>query len=337
MKAAGNTIIYDEDLRIEACRFQGMARPFPPHFHGYYVIGLVESGERRLSCRDQEIRIYPGCVLLFHPGDSHGCVQTDGGTLDYRSFHIEKEVMAGWMQRLTGMGNIQMRQLPGFSQTVIEDEGVAEAFRALHERVMDRCPWVQTNERSKEDAMLHLITLLRDCCGRAFPSVAPSVEPEGMELEAMELEAMELEAMELEAMEHETMEPETIGPETIGPETMEPEAMEAWGSVVEQACSFLEQHYAEHISLDQLCRRTGVSKSTLLRAFSKGKGISPYGYLETVRIGAAKKLLEQGLPPVEVALRTGFSDQSHLTNSFSRFLGVAPGAYRDIFLKDLKA
>ena len=332
MKAAGNTIVYDEDLRIEACRFQGMARPFPPHFHGYYVMGLVESGERRLSCRDQEIRIYPGCVLLFYPGDSHGCVQTDGGTLDYRSFHIEKEVMAGWMQRLTGMGNIQMRQLPGFSQTVIEDEGVAEAFRALHERVMDRCPWVQTNERSKEDAMLHLITLLRDRCGRAFPSVTPSVEPE-----VMEPEGMEPETMEPETMEPETMEPEAMEPEAMESEAMEPEAWEAWGSVVEQACSFLEQHYAEHISLDQLCRRTGVSKSTLLRAFSKGKGISPYGYLETVRIGAAKKLLEQGLPPVEVALRTGFSDQSHLTNSFSRFLGVAPGAYRDIFLKDLKA
>ncbi|HIT63957.1 MAG TPA: helix-turn-helix domain-containing protein [Candidatus Ventrimonas merdavium] len=197
---------------------------------------------------------------------------------------------------------------------------------------MDRCPWVQTNERSKEDAMLHLITLLRDRCGRAFPSVTPSVEPE-----VMEPEGMEPETMEPETMEPETMEPEAMEPEAMESEAMEPEAWEAWGSVVEQACSFLEQHYAEHISLDQLCRRTGVSKSTLLRAFSKGKGISPYGYLETVRIGAAKKLLEQGLPPVEVALRTGFSDQSHLTNSFSRFLGVAPGAYRDIFLKDLKA
>lgn len=32
-------------------------------------------------------------------------------------------------------------------------------------------------------------------------------------------------------------------------------------------------------------------------------------------------------------MRTGFSDQSHFTNYFSRFIGLSPGAYRDIFLK----
>ena len=38
------------------------------------------------------------------------------------------------------------------------------------------------------------------------------------------------------------------------------------------------------------------------------------------------------MPPVEAALRTGFSDQSHFTNYFNRYIGLAPGAYRDIFL-----
>ena len=47
----------------------------------------------------------------------------------------------------------------------------------------------------------------------------------------------------------------------------------------------------------------------------------------------AKKLLEQGSSLVEAAMRTGFSDQSHFTNYFSRFIGLSPGAYRDIFLK----
>ena len=51
-----------------------------------------------------------------------------------------------------------------------------------------------------------------------------------------------------------------------------------------------------------------------------------------IRIGEAKKLLEQGLPPIEAALQTGFSDQSHFTNYFNRFIGLAPGVYREIFL-----
>lgn len=93
----------------------------------------------------------------------------------------------------------------------------------------------------------------------------------------------------------------------------------------------MEQHYAERICLDQICRCAGLSKSTLLRAFAKSKGVTPYSYLENIRVGKAKRLLEQGVPPIEAALRTGFSDQSHFTNYFSRFIGLAPGIYRDIF------
>ena len=86
------------------------------------------------------------------------------------------------------------------------------------------------------------------------------------------------------------------------------------------------------IYLDQICHLEGLSKSTLLRAFTKSKGVTPYSYLKNIRIGEAKKLLEQGLPPVEAALQTGFSDQSHFTNYFNRYIGLAPGVYREIFL-----
>lgn len=100
---------------------------------------------------------------------------------------------------------------------------------------------------------------------------------------------------------------------------------------IEKACTFMERHYAERIYLDQICRCTGLSKSTLLRAFTCSKGVTPYSYLESIRISKARKLLEQGISPVEAALQTGFSDQSHFSNYFSRFIGLTPGMYRDIF------
>jgi AraC-like DNA-binding protein/quercetin dioxygenase-like cupin family protein len=100
---------------------------------------------------------------------------------------------------------------------------------------------------------------------------------------------------------------------------------------IEKACQFMQQHFSERISLDQLCRCANLSKSTLLRAFTKSKGVTPYSYLENIRIGEAKKLLEQGVPPMEAALQTGFSDQSHFTGFFSRFIGLTPGTYREIF------
>ena len=85
------------------------------------------------------------------------------------------------------------------------------------------------------------------------------------------------------------------------------------------------------IYLDQICHLEGLSKSTLLRAFTKSKGVTPYSYLQNIRIGEAKKLLEQGLPPVEAALQTGFSDQSHFTNYFKSFIGITPKQYQSIF------
>ncbi|MFG6378668.1 MAG: AraC family transcriptional regulator [Lachnospiraceae bacterium] len=100
---------------------------------------------------------------------------------------------------------------------------------------------------------------------------------------------------------------------------------------IEKACKFMEQHFTEHIYLDQICRHAGLSRSTLLRAFTKSKGITPYRYLETIRINEAKKLLSNGVSPLDTAIRTGFSDQSHFTNYFTSFIGLAPGVYHKIF------
>lgn len=101
---------------------------------------------------------------------------------------------------------------------------------------------------------------------------------------------------------------------------------------IELACQFIQEHYTEHISLNQICKCAGLSKSTLLRAFTKSKGITPYRYLQAIRINEAKQLLKNGISPIDVAMQTGFSDQSHFTNFFSMFIGLAPGVYREIFL-----
>ena len=96
-------------------------------------------------------------------------------------------------------------------------------------------------------------------------------------------------------------------------------------------CNFLEKNYAENISLNDLCQLTGLSKYYLLRSFTRQKGISPYSYLETIRIAKAKVLLEQGFLPIEAALQTGFTDQSHFSNFFKRFIGLTPKQYMKIF------
>lgn len=269
MKKETRTVVYDDELRLESYRFEGTQQPFPNHFHEYYVIGFVESGERCLSCKNNEYAIQKGNVLLFNPGDNHACVQNDGGTLDYRGFNISKEVMLDLTEEVTGK-----RELPGFSENVIFDEEVICYLHPLHEMVMKGlCDF------GKEENLLLLISMLIQRYGQLFENCIPECRGE-----------------------------------------------------IEKACRFMEQHFAERIYLDQICRYAGLSKSTLLRAFTKSKGVTPYSYLENIRIGEAKKMLEQGFPPIEAALRTGFSDQSHFTNYFNRFIGLSPGVYREIFL-----
>ncbi|MDD4311243.1 MAG: AraC family transcriptional regulator [Eubacteriales bacterium] len=102
---------------------------------------------------------------------------------------------------------------------------------------------------------------------------------------------------------------------------------------VRAVCDYLTAHASEQISLDALSDIAGLSKYHLLRAFTRETGITPYRYLETIRIDHAKTLLRQGVSPAEVALSAGFSDQSHFTNAFKRFIGLTPGLYRHVFVE----
>ena len=102
---------------------------------------------------------------------------------------------------------------------------------------------------------------------------------------------------------------------------------------VERVCGFIDEHYSERLRLDDLCRAARMSRSTLLRSFVRFRGITPYRYLQSVRINRAKELLEQGVQPIEAALRTGFADQSHFSNAFHLFFGLSPSVYGKIFDK----
>lgn len=101
---------------------------------------------------------------------------------------------------------------------------------------------------------------------------------------------------------------------------------------IKTVCDFLENNYMKNITLNELSNLTGLSKYYLLHSFTKQKGISPYNYLQTIRIGMAKRFLEQGVAPIDVAFKTGFTDQSHFTNFFKKLIGLTPKQYMNIFI-----
>ena len=96
---------------------------------------------------------------------------------------------------------------------------------------------------------------------------------------------------------------------------------------VQQVRAYLEDHYAENVTLEQLASFVNVSPFHLLRVFRDVVGLPPHNYLTQVRVRRARQLLQASLRPAEVAQAVGFTDQSHLTRHFKSLVGVTPARY----------
>ena len=100
----------------------------------------------------------------------------------------------------------------------------------------------------------------------------------------------------------------------------------AWLRRVKQQ---IEQTFAEGIRVRQLARQAGVHPVSLARCFRRHFGTSVTEHLRHLRVEEAARLLSsRGLAIVEVAMRCGYADQSHLCREFKSQTGLTPGLYR---------
>lgn len=82
-------------------------------------------------------------------------------------------------------------------------------------------------------------------------------------------------------------------------------------------------------TLATLARRAGLSRWQLIRAFAAATGLTPHAWLLDQRVQRARELLREGrLSLSEIALTTGFADQSHFSRAFKARTAVTPGRYR---------
>ncbi|WP_107865893.1 GlxA family transcriptional regulator [Agitococcus lubricus] len=95
---------------------------------------------------------------------------------------------------------------------------------------------------------------------------------------------------------------------------------------------WLEQHYAQHITLDHMAQQLHCSPRTVIRRFKEATQLTPYDYLQRVRISAAESLLAQDRLGIdEIATRVGYDDRTAFAKLFKQMTGETPAMYRRRF------
>ncbi|WP_162060407.1 AraC family transcriptional regulator [Undibacterium sp. KW1] len=102
---------------------------------------------------------------------------------------------------------------------------------------------------------------------------------------------------------------------------------QATPTAIHHARSRIDDDPTSILSLQDLAQQSGLSRFQLLRAFAKATGMTPHAYILQRRLHHARRLIAAGMPLVQVAMDSGFADQSHLTRLFVRNFGISPGAY----------
>jgi AraC-like DNA-binding protein len=91
---------------------------------------------------------------------------------------------------------------------------------------------------------------------------------------------------------------------------------------------YLNEHYAQNVSLEELADVANLSISHFFAAFREEYGLPPHQFRLQIRIARAKQLILRGMPAAEVAIATGFAHQSHFGRHFKRIVGLSPDAFR---------
>ena len=95
--------------------------------------------------------------------------------------------------------------------------------------------------------------------------------------------------------------------------------------------SYIEEHFAEDLTLEQAADMAGFSKYHFSRLFKQYTDSSFYKYLNQKRIDYARTLLaDPSLTVIEVALQSGFSSLSAFLRMFKQINGCTPTEFRNM-------
>ena len=112
---------------------------------------------------------------------------------------------------------------------------------------------------------------------------------------------------------------------------METETLEQLSSdyyTIEKAIRYLDTHFREHPSLQDVADRMGLSPWHFHRVFRRWAGITPDRFQKYLTLGYAKQQLRDGKSVLDAAYEAGLSSPGRLHDLFVAFEAVTPGQYK---------
>ncbi|MBI4976437.1 MAG: helix-turn-helix transcriptional regulator [Spirochaetes bacterium] len=111
---------------------------------------------------------------------------------------------------------------------------------------------------------------------------------------------------------------------------MLPAAIERRGPVMKpddflrKVIAFTSKRFREMITLDDVARAVGLSRTYFCRAFKKRAGTTWITYLTNLRLEESIRLMQQGASVTDACFGSGFNDLSYFIETFKRFQKVTP-------------
>lgn len=98
---------------------------------------------------------------------------------------------------------------------------------------------------------------------------------------------------------------------------------------IEDAKRYIEEHYATKLSLQDIADQATMSRSYFANIFKQETGMTVWGYIGTVRMNAARRLLmETSMKMYEIAHEVGYDNSVYFTQLFKEHYGKTPAEYK---------
>jgi AraC family transcriptional regulator len=100
---------------------------------------------------------------------------------------------------------------------------------------------------------------------------------------------------------------------------------------LQEILDYIYEHITYDLTIAELATIAGMGSRHFSNLFKRSTGLSPYQYIVQKRLDRAKELLKNPeLSIVDIAIQSGFANQSHLTTIFSKHLAITPKKYREL-------